>query len=588
MLYKLDRGDRRSAMRSEYYRALVGDFSRRLTSPNARRLFAGFRDVGGGLLALARLKSVTSGYAATSRDVAKIVKTVDANSEWLVANSNTRHISNLAWAVATLSIPAPALFRAIDERSAFLVENGTSRDISITAWAFAANGAKAPNLFRKINEKAAAVTSFVESWNAQSIANTAWAAATLNCPAPAFFANIDEHSAIVAESGSPQAIANTAWAFATLGCHAPGLFAKLDARSAFLVENGTSQNVSNTLWAFATLGFPAPSLLEKIEEGSSSFVEKAKPQELANSAWALSSLRYDAVKFFSALDTRSAFIVEQGNAQAIGNTAIAFAELGIQPEAFFAYLEENPDRFLGSATKQSLCNVCFSLAILGLVRQHDALLELLWTRLMKSCVAATLTDKGWSQLVLIELHASASGVSLSVPSPHRRRMVEAAAAEYAHSPRGKGASMGESEYSRLLTEMGFEHERELSPVHERGRLLAIDFACPDRKVAVEYDGKFHYLSSGRETGRTVAKRRLLESLGWKVVNICYRDEVLMVELGAMGGALFKAMPRFVGTLPLRLALARRITRGSDWAAGQGAQTETKKQYLQEKLQGIIP
>jgi len=62
--------------------------------------------------------------------------------------------------------------------------------------------------------------------------------------------------------------------------------------------------------------------------------------------------------------------------------------------------------------------------------------------------------------------------------------------------------------------------------------MAIDFACKERKIAVECDGPHHYLTElkkgampnhGRENGRTTAKRRLMEQMGWKVVNIDYKD-----------------------------------------------------------------
>jgi very-short-patch-repair endonuclease len=85
----------------------------------------------------------------------------------------------------------------------------------------------------------------------------------------------------------------------------------------------------------------------------------------------------------------------------------------------------------------------------------------------------------------------------------------------------------ECEYSALLTELGFEHERQVCPWKEAGRMFAIDFACPVRKIAVEYDGGFHYLSSGRENGKTIAKRRLLERAGWKVVSIPYQVDMRM-------------------------------------------------------------
>jgi len=67
-----------------------------------------------------------------------------------------------------------------------------------------------------------------------------------------------------------------------------------------------------------------------------------------------------------------------------------------------------------------------------------------------------------------------------------------------------------------------------------GDFMAIDFACRERKIAVEYDGKYHFLTEleegaranmGRQNGKTIAKRRLMEQMGWKVVNIDYKDNL---------------------------------------------------------------
>jgi very-short-patch-repair endonuclease len=61
-------------------------------------------------------------------------------------------------------------------------------------------------------------------------------------------------------------------------------------------------------------------------------------------------------------------------------------------------------------------------------------------------------------------------------------------------------------------------------------MLAIDMACRKQMIAIEFDGPSHFLrevGSGKvlevENGATRAKRRFLERLGWKVVNIRYFD-----------------------------------------------------------------
>jgi hypothetical protein len=90
-------------------------------------------------------------------------------------------------------------------------------------------------------------------------------------------------------------------------------------------------------------------------------------------------------------------------------------------------------------------------------------------------------------------------------------------------------SIFEEEILTILFELGFDHQREVSPFEAAPGMLSIDMACTDRKIAIEYDGPFHYLTvldgSGRsvENGSTKAKRRLLQRLGWKVVNLNWEE-----------------------------------------------------------------
>ncbi len=97
-------------------------------------------------------------------------------------------------------------------------------------------------------------------------------------------------------------------------------------------------------------------------------------------------------------------------------------------------------------------------------------------------------------------------------------------------------SRSQNEVSGILDDLGFHHVAEVSPVAKEhmfplpGGMLAIDMACRKQMVAIEFDGPSHFLrevGSGKvlevENGATKAKRRFLERLGWKVVNIRYFD-----------------------------------------------------------------
>jgi hypothetical protein len=59
-------------------------------------------------------------------------------------------------------------------------------------------------------------------------------------------------------------------------------------------------------------------------------------------------------------------------------------------------------------------------------------------------------------------------------------------------------------------------------VDRDGRLWRVDFAWPDRRVAVEYDG-FDWHSSPEALRRDRQKRAALEEIGWRVVSIVSDD-----------------------------------------------------------------
>ncbi|MDL9980827.1 hypothetical protein [Microbacterium candidum] len=81
----------------------------------------------------------------------------------------------------------------------------------------------------------------------------------------------------------------------------------------------------------------------------------------------------------------------------------------------------------------------------------------------------------------------------------------------------------ESELRVLLIEAGLPHPVPQHVVHDRdGRLVArVDLAYPDRLIAIEYEGDHH---REREQWRAdLARRRRLESLGWRYIPVTQAD-----------------------------------------------------------------
>jgi hypothetical protein len=303
------------------------------------------------------------------------------------------------------------------------------------------------------------------------------------------FAEIDRRSNWLAKEGKPQDVSNTAWACATLGFEAPNLFAEIDRRSNWLVKEGNPQNVANTAWACATLGFEAPNLVAEIDRHSNWLVKEGSPQNVANIAWAYATLGFDVVNFLSETEARA-------------------------------------DDVLPCFTEQDVGNTCFAIVVGGCSQRFSVLLASLWDRAIQMSTLDRFNDSELSQLAQSMLFARADGTELpEVPQNLLGKMNLA-------MKRDNKATKSQEEIFQLLGALGVPCELEVSPVPntDMGGMLAIDVACKEEKIAIEFDGPWHFLNelgSGKvsqtENGTTRAKRQFLENLGWTVINIDYRD-----------------------------------------------------------------
>ena len=305
------------------------------------------------------------------------------------------------------------------------------------------------------------------------------------------FAEIDRRSNWLVKEGSPQAIANTAWACATLGFEAPNLFAEIDRRSNWLVKEGNPQDVANTAWACATLGFEAPNLFAEIDRHSNWLVKEGSPQAVANTAWACATLGFDVANFLSEIEARA-------------------------------------DDVLPCFTEQDVGNTCFAIVVGGCSQRFKVLLVSLWDRAIQMSTLDQFNDRELSQLAQSMLFARADGIKLpEVPQNLLGKMNLA----MKRSVKNK-VTKSQKEIFQFLGALGVPCELEVSPLPNTslGGMLAIDVACKEEKIAIEFDGPLHYLKelgSGKvsltENGTTRAKRQFLENLGWTVINIDYRD-----------------------------------------------------------------
>mmetsp|Transcript_14404 Transcript_14404/g.29427 ORF Transcript_14404/g.29427 Transcript_14404/m.29427 type:complete len:212 (-) Transcript_14404:11-646(-) len=163
------------------------------------------------------------------------------------------------------------------------------------------------------------------------------------------------------------------------------------------------------------------------------------------------------------------------------------------------------------------------------MRENKTAVNMLWKE-------ANRRDEGkfkcaeWRQLKIASLFAGCESMRLETGEGHQRKMDEAALHTIS------GSETFENNVTKVLERFGFTgFKREVSPFDqgEGGELLKIDIVFEKERVALELDGPSHFLKSieekgdgeePRRDGPTMAKTRLMESLGWKVLRHGYMSD----------------------------------------------------------------
>ena len=448
-----------------------------------------------------------------------LFRLLDQRSKLLFENGNQQEITNCVWACGTLGIQSPKLFQLLDQRSEWLFEKRNPKDIANCVWACGTLGIKSPNLFQLLDQRSKWL---FENGNTQDIANCVWACGTLGVESPKLFELLDHHSEWLFENGTPQAITNCVSACATLGIRSPNIFQLLDQRSKWLFENGTPQGIANCVWACGTLGIESPNLFRMLDQRSEWLFDNGTPQSIANCAWACASLRIKSPKLFQSFDHYAEWLVAKGNSQDISNCALALSLLGIESPTFFSALEARLDKYLVDSTTQGVCNVCYAICVLDVnVSSKSVLLVNLWANLLER-TTGDLPVEALRQIRYVEACASVYELALASPPSDLTTQLD----QVTYDDR---SSRFQNKVSSILLRIGFSHQCDVSPLESFPGLLSIDIACPDRMIAIECDGPSHYLSTvdgaekNRENGPTKAKRRLLQELGWNVINLSWME-----------------------------------------------------------------
>ena len=477
---------------------------------------------------LARIRAVNRRDKVFLQFVDDLANNIEAKGlDWI----GVRAIGNILHAVGKMALRSKSTAKIMDfanqkETAKAIVAMGNPQEVANICWGMAKTGDSGKYIiyFQTVEKQAAWLA---KEGTPQAIANTAWACATLGFQSPMLFAEIEKQAAWLVKEGNPQNAANTAWACGTLGFQSPLLFAEIEKQATWLVKEGTPQAVANTACACAKLGFQSPLLFAEIEKEAACLVKEGTPQNVANTAWACGTLGFQSPKLFAEIEKQAGWLVKEGTPQNVANTAWACATLGYSSELFFGCLSDNISKLTESSNAQEIINTCYAVAILDLALKYENEFRQLWAAAI--CLdSTTLSAADSNQLYQVFAFSKAQGIH--IPAPSITFGMDADLID--NSP-----SRSQNEISSILRSLGFDHDEEVPPwiLNDESSMtalppgmLAIDMACRQKMIAVEFDGPSHFLrqvGSGKvldlENGATKAKRRFLERLGWKVINIPY-------------------------------------------------------------------
>ena len=253
-------------------------------------------------------------------------------------------------------------------------------------------------------------------------------------------------------------------------------------------------------------------------------------QALSNICWAFATVGHEADALFHSVAGQHVKIVRDGNVQGMSNICWAFATVGHEAKDLFKAVAAQHGRFVRDGNEQDVANTLWSFAIAGYLDEGRDLVEKLWNRACDGRLQFNVEEL--QQLALFYAAAPIEEPNLNLEPPPESLLGQIEAALAKSDVR---VSKDQEYVSSTLTELNIDHKMEVSPFESSNvtfntsTMLNIDIVISkneNKKVAIEFNGPFHYLqSNGRdvENGTTKFKRRLLEKLNFTVVSIHWDD-----------------------------------------------------------------
>jgi len=317
----------------------------------------------------------------------------------------------------------------------------------------------------------------------------------------------DAWAARIGPVRSPQCLSLVAWAIVRTKAFMPGC---LDAIESCMRRDSLSayetRHIARCLWALAA-SHRKPNVAIFRAAAEELLLRPADEQRdnLGIVVWSFATAGLVSPALFTIAKRRLLCARPEDVAQLLWAHAIAGCDIhsaSITPEIL-----ENMDA-------HEVAMVAWAVAVLGVARFPE-----LARAACARCVRERLTGEQANSLAQLLLSARVEGVEMPRIPPHVHDQIA-----HVHGRLESDPSGHQRKLSHALASAGWAHEDEVAIEG----CIVVDMAARKTKEVVEYDGPSHdvidvHTGSIHANGSTVWRMRVLRALGWRVVQVSWRD-----------------------------------------------------------------
>ncbi|CAJ1408387.1 unnamed protein product [Effrenium voratum] len=348
------------------------------------------------------------------------------------------------------------------------------------------------------------------AWRVAELVQLCWAFSALQLEAAQF-----QHLALrlAREANSPSSsqafaardLSLLAWSFANSSSVPLALEVPRIAQAALpRLREFDNQGVANLCWALGSTGTADRAIFARLAHAEElDFTAR----QLANICWASATVAFLQRDIFEQADRLAQRSLGAFQAPEAASLLWSFAQVSLQP----TWHPEVP------GTAREAANVCWSLAVLGLHRE-DVLAHT--AKLMEGDALEIHLAQWHLAFLAYKLEAAGPAAASRFGEAWLRRTGRAAHAVAQRSTSSKIHGDVSAEVRKICRGELIQDELVVE------QCLVLDIAWPQRKLALEVDGPWHWARTLPgdvlvELGPSRLKRRLLDRLGWQVLHLSY-------------------------------------------------------------------